>query len=323
MLEKTFRLLANWKVGDPAPDVTYDEQELQELGNCLRRLVYSPRALRKRLQQSGVSVIPANFYSEIPTIEDIERTEAAPVRYDAVFNRQHMMDTLGLLARYAHEFAPPLEKSGSTEFAWKGGPFSFSDAMAYYCFVRHHRPKTIIEIGSGWSTLVAHEAVKKNGAGSIVCIEPYPPDFLDRIGSVSEIVRERAQDIDPSFFNSRLSDGDILFIDSTHTVKHGSDCLHIYLQVLPKLTVDVTIHAHDIYLPLPQPAQNMLDRQIYWTEQYLLYAYLIGNDRTGVDYGSTWHMQENADALRSFMCGRYPPGGASLWFCQKSRSGVR
>ena len=183
------------------------------------------------------------------------------------------------------------------------------------------RPLSAIVVEPGCKV----KAFKKEDGSSMIRFEmAYGKAYAAlSLGRSSKLVRERAQDIDPSFFNSRLSDGDILFIDSTHTVKHGSDCLHIYLQVLPKLTVDVTIHAHDIYLPLPQPAQNMLDRQIYWTEQYLLYAYLIGNDRTGVDYGSTWHMQENADALRSFMCGRYPPGGASLWFSQKSRSGVR
>ncbi len=317
MLEKTFQRLGNWKAGGKLPETTHDEQEIQELGNCLRRLLYSPHPLRKRLQQLGASVVPANFYSEIPTIEDIEGSAGNGVRYDAVFDRPHMLDVLAQLAPYAAEFAPSIDASDATEFAWKGGPFSFSDAMAYYCFVRQRRPKTIIEIGSGWSTLVAHAAIRKNGVGTIVCIEPYPADFLSRIESVSAIVRKRVQEIDTRFFDDRLADGDILFIDSTHTVKRGSDCLHIYLQILPRLRANLAIHAHDIFLPLAQPTRHMLDLQIYWTEQYLLYAYLLGNDRTKVAYGSAWHMLENTDALRQFMCGRYPPGGGSFWFTQK------
>src|SRR5437764_2047735 len=289
MLEKTFALLNDIPGGTYVPDEKkcYDDAEIEQLSQILKRLLWAPSQIRKKLQQAGVTIIPCNFYSEIPSIEDIERSFDAPVQnFDLIFNDSGMKEALAELHRFSHEFDPPREASGSGSFSWEGNPFSFSDAMAYYCMIRRYRPATIIEVGAGWSTLVADLALKANGTGEIICIEPFPPEFLRGIDSVKTLIERPVQEIPPAFVNASLRDGDVLFIDSTHTVKHGSDCLHLYLGILPQLTYDLMIHAHDIYLPRTLPKHLMLDRQIYWTEQYLLYAYLLNNPRTKVVYGS-------------------------------------
>jgi methyltransferase family protein len=308
-------LLKGWKPGDPMPDKCFDEDEITSLGTTLKRLLYSPWPLRKRLQELGVTVTPANFYSEIPTIEDVEASFHAAARpsYDAIFDHKEMLSFLSELHEFSAEFDPPLV-APQGQFSWRGGQYSYSDAMSYYCMVRRIKPNRIVEIGSGWSTMVAHMAMVRNGGGRIVCVEPFPPDFLASLPLATEIVPRPAQQLDLEFFNHRLRDGDVLFIDSTHTVKHVSDCLHLYLHILPRLTSDLMIHAHDIYLPQTLPKQLMLDRQIYWTEQYLLYAYLLNNPRTKVGYGSAWHKQNNPAALDAFMHGRFPSGGAAFWF---------
>jgi hypothetical protein len=127
----------------------------------------------------------------------------------------------------------------------------------------------------------------------------------------------KAQDVADDFLSGVLSDGDILFIDSTHTVKHDSDCIHIYLRMLPNIESDIHVHVHDIHLPSPLPIEYMRDKQVYWTEQYLLYAYLLNNYRTEVVYGSAYHYERNREQLKAFMHGRWQEGGASLWFRQK------
>ena len=265
-----------------------------------------------------MTIAPCNFYSEIPSIEEIERSFAAPApSYDLIFDDRLMTEVLTELHRFSHEFDPPRQATAEGSYAWEGNPFSFSDAMAYYCMIRRHRPARIVEVGSGWSTLVADMACKANGAGEIVCIEPFPPDFLRRIASVKTLVEQPVQQIPPDFFNDTLDDGDFLFIDSTHTVKHGSDCLHLYLSVLPRLTGSAFIHAHDIRLPETFPLNELRDRHVYWTEQYLLMAYLIGNRRTTVQYGSAYHFLRNRELLNAFMHGRFHAGGGSLWFSQK------
>jgi hypothetical protein len=110
-----------------------------------------------------------------------------------------------------------------------------------------------------------------------------------------------------------LKANDILFIDSTHTVKPGGDCLYIYLKLLPKVPAGVVVHAHDIYLPFMFPEGNLLLQQ-YWIEQYLLWAYLLDNPRVKILYGSKYHHAFNRDALTEFMGGAYAPGGASFYF---------
>jgi hypothetical protein len=43
--------------------------------------------------------------------------------------------------------------------------------------------------------------------------------------------------------------GDLLFIDSSHAVKTGSEVLRIYLEIIPGLPAGVYVHVHDINLP--------------------------------------------------------------------------
>jgi len=317
MLTKTLALLQGWKPGQKAPDPCFDPAEITELGTKLRRLLYAPAELRERLQEQGVSIVPANFYSEVPLLSEVRASfsNGNASDYHGCFDADMLKWTLGELQVYSGEFDPPVTAEPGT-FSWKGGQFSYSDAMAYYCMLRRVRPKTVLEIGSGWSTLVADLALRANGSGRIICIEPSPNDFLRTTQSVVEILENKAQDIGPDYFNAVLSDGDVLFIDSTHTVKHGSDCLHIFLQVMPRLLRHLTIHAHDIYLPGPMPLEHFLVRNISWTEQYLLYAYLLNNPRTKTLYGSRWHMLNNRENLEAFMHGRFGAGGASFWFEQ-------
>jgi len=321
MLEKTLTLLANVKPGTYLPDDVecFDPAELDLLGRLLDRLLYSPSQIRGYLQQKfGVTITRADFYAEIPTIADLERSFASPslLTLDGVFPpNAEMVVELERLIRVSHEFNPPKSNAPPGEYMWENGAFSFSDAMAYYAMIRTRRPRTIVEVGSGWSTRVAQMACAKNGMGRIICVEPFPSEFLTSLSGI-ELVRRRVQDIETDFFTGLLRDGDILFIDSTHTVRHDSDCLHLYLRVLPEIEASITVHVHDIYLPESLPLNQMRDNQIFWNEQYLLYAYLRSNPRTRTLYGSRYHVLRNPKLLDQFMHDRYKAGGASFWFEQ-------
>jgi hypothetical protein len=175
------------------------------------------------------------------------------------------------------------------------------------------QPKNIVEIGSGFSTLVAMNAIEKNQAGQIHCIEPHPRKFLKKEKNIS-LHMVTAQSIDSGFLNDKLKDGDILFIDSTHTIKTGSDCLHIYLRLLPKIRRNIYVHVHDVFLPFGFPKDWLLNRQIFWTEQYLLMAFLIDNPKASLIYSSTFNAKWNATLMKSIMDNKYPFGGGSIWF---------
>jgi hypothetical protein len=272
--------------------------------------VWADPATREQFQRDGVNVLPINFYSNSPSIEEIrdsfEYREHAPYLDERLFDGARMTALLTELQPFADEFAPDAE-------FWNNSQFSFSDAMAYYCFIRNYRPQTIVEVGSGFSTLVALEAVKRNGSGRIICVEPYPRDFL--LNANVDLVQQPAQSITLVQLDDWLSsDGDFLFIDSTHTVKTGSDCLHLYLRLLPKLRYRVLVHAHDIFLPFGMPQEWLLHKQIFWTEQYLLLALLTDNPRERVLFGSAYLQAFHTDVLTRWMGGKAAAGGGSFWF---------
>jgi hypothetical protein len=321
MLKKTREILATCQTGMYVPDdvTCFDEEEIAEFGRILASLVYAPSKLRRKLQEYGVTITRSDHYSEIPTIADVEAsfTRQQQLKLNHIFDAPFLKRFLLELIPFAEEFDPPVDPISDYSYGWKScdGIFSYSDAMSYYCMIRKFQPETIIEIGSGASTLIASMACERNGRGNVIAIEPFPRAFLHHLPRV-ELITTKAQDLSDDLINGKLKDGDFLFIDSTHTVKHDSDCLHIYLRILPHISNKILVHSHDIYLPNSLPLKHLRDQQIFWTEQYLLYAYLIGNPHTKILYGSAYHHEANNDILTQFMFGRFGCGGASLWFSQ-------
>jgi len=286
-----------------------------------RRLLHAPEVVRQRIEDNGVMLIPADFYSPAPLLRDLNTTfegveGARHPLFHRIFDHAVVAQYLQGMDSFADEFNPPVagDEAACTEYFWGNSQFSHGDAMAYYCLVRWLRPRRIVEIGSGFSTLVADAAIRKNGCGEIVCIDPYPRPFLPHIKSVSELIAKPIQAITPEAFGTLLAPADILFIDSTHTVKIGSDCLYIYLVLMPSIAQALTVHSHDIFLPFGMPPAWSRDLQLHWTEQYLLYAYLLGNSRARVVFGSAYAFEFLRDRSERLMRGRYGAGGASLWY---------
>ncbi len=297
------------------------ETKLKSLAREMRDYIWRGSGIKKALNLMGIEVLPSNFYSPVPSVSEIEASfeyRPGPPPYgDCPFlDAPHMREYLRTLLPYAGEFNPPddgdQEAPGS--FYWNNPAFSFSDAMSYYCIVRDRKPRRIVEVGSGFSTFVASAAVSANGHGEIVCIEPYPRDFLRGIQHVAEVIEKKVQEVELPFFRESLTDGDVLFIDSTHTVKAGSDCVYLYLKVLPFLDADLMIHAHDIFLPQAYPRRWLLEKHIYWNEQYLLQALLTDNPKFRAAFGSSYHRTYNAELLDRLMGGKAKSGGGSFWF---------
>lgn len=299
------------------------DEQFQMVAPILQGLLWASRTERERIQQQGVNVIPTNFYSNTPTIAEIldsfeYRSTEPPYLVNGVFDPPTLERELNELIPFAEGFAPRLEDDETTcrNYFWKNSQFTYSDGMAYYAYLRRLRPRTVVEIGSGFSSMVALEALRQNGFGTLHCIEPFPRPFISSLADEGalQLKASRAQDITAPALNALLDDGDVLFIDSTHTVKTGSDCLHIFLRLLPQINRRIYVHVHDVFLPFGLPQDWLLDTQIYWTEQYLLLALLIDNPRAKVLFGSAYHHHFNRKLLDSLMHGRYESGGGSLWF---------
>lgn len=245
------------------------------------------------LQQRGVCITPNHFYWPIPDVTGLSArrwpSESQVVGVDLHLERQReFLD--GVIARFANECEfPDAPTELSSEYHYNNGLFEAVDAEIAYSMVRWLRPRCIVEIGSGYSTRVMASALVRNferyaNDCHFVSIEPNPDAVLSRgFTGLTRVVPKRVQDAEldiPSMLNA----GDILFIDSSHVVAVGSDVVYEFLEVLPRLRSGVVVHVHDIFLPADYPRDTVLDGLCFWSEQYLLQAFLSFNR----DYEVLW-----------------------------------
>ena len=243
----------------------------------------------------GYHIRPIHYYEPVPDFRTItaEQTNRRR-RHSAIdFRCEDQLALLRELTTYHNELP-------ATGFDFKNDFFSGFDAAVYYCLIRHLKPQRIVEIGGGYSTRIADKALAINQQGKLTCIEPYPEQRLLKAQPTVEIVRKRVEEIDLSFF-SCLEANDILFIDSSHTVKFGSDVCYEFLEVLPSLNPGVWIHVHDIFFPHDYPADWLLNRRLALNEQYLLEAFLAFNKTFVPQLANYW------------LCLDHPEEAARLW----------
>jgi len=202
---------------------------------------------------------------------------------------------------YNHEFADiPNDKPRELTFYLENGAFEGGDAELWYNLIRLKKPRRIMEIGSGNSTLMALKAVHQNTQDDpqyscqITCVEPYEQSWLERTGV--SVVRRRVEELGVDFF-AALQSNDILFIDSSHVIRPQGDVLFEYLQLLPTLNPGVIVHIHDIFSPRDYPTDWVVDQVRMWNEQYLLEAFLTHNSEWKVLAAVNHLSQDHRDAL--------------------------
>jgi uncharacterized UPF0146 family protein len=151
-------------------------------------------------------------------------------------------------------YAPELEAIGKEPPPaprWNQDWFPRLDGAAAYAMVRTLRPKRIVEVGSGHSTRFLARAVSDGSLGTrIIAIDPEPRASLE--GLNVRWLKQPVQSAELALFE-RLEERDILFIDSSHQLKPGSDVEFLLQKALPSLAKGVRVHFHDIFLPDPYP----------------------------------------------------------------------
>jgi Methyltransferase domain len=153
-----------------------------------------------------------------------------------------------------------------------------------------------------------------DGALDFTCIEPYPRKFLmNGVPGITRLVQKRVEEVERSFFD-RLEAGDILFIDSSHVAKTGSDVNYLFFEILPRLRKGVIVHFHDIFLPDEYPRAWVIDQGRNWNEQYILRAFLQYNTDWRVVWSAHLMGTRHRDAVQQVFP-RYPAlgGGGSFW----------
>lgn len=171
----------------------------------------------------------------------------------------------------------PVEpRPGPRAYHYRNSFFGPLDAAALHAMIRRHRPRRIVEVGCGMSTLLALRAEAMNGAGSCehVCIEPYEAPWLAELPV--RLVRATAESADVALIESLEAD-DILFIDSSHMIRPQGDVLTEVLDWLGRLKPGVVVHIHDVFTPRDYPIVLLRDHRFFWNEQYLVEAFLAFN----------------------------------------------
>jgi hypothetical protein len=286
------------------------------------------RILGKQL----ASTVP-DYYTPIPDTADFSADfwdKEIPMLGVELNETEALSFAQQFLPSYFEEFRGlfPIEKPSSSYpgFYVLNGTYMVVDAHMLYGMIRYAKPRRMIEIGSGASTVVTQAAVQKNAQEdhsyrcAIYAIDPFPSPWLQQTDpSVLTVMTMKVQDVPLAFFDA-LEAGDILFIDSTHVVREGNDVLREYLEILPRLKPGVFVHVHDISLPKRYP-KTYFDQNIYWTEQYLLQAYLTYNQRVRVLWPGNAMLLHHAHAMLALfpeiqdMRQKYPSAEASaFWF---------
>jgi predicted O-methyltransferase YrrM len=270
---------------------------------------------------------PGHFYSPVVDPADAKNKEAQlwPQQPHAIlgidFNDDSHQEILSVdFPRYMPDYNyPDTEAAVTVENGFFNGnsQFSWLDSRALFVLMRKWRPNRIIEVGSGFSSLLMADVNRRflDMKCEITCIEPYPRAFLKAgVTGIHCLIEKPIQEIPLDYFD-QLGKGDILFIDSTHVAKTGSDVNYLFFEILPRLKPGVYIHIHDIFLPNEYPKEWVITENRSWNEQYLLRALLMYSSAFKVVFGCSYAYSAMAPLVVTAL--NYPGNaayaGGSIW----------
>lgn len=282
------------------------------------------RKAKYRLYHRVSTLYPAgHFYSPIVDPVDMKsresqiwhgRDEMPGIQWNVTSQLDLLNNVFG---KYTSGINYPVKKSANeVGYYYANDQFPVLDAEVLYCMLCHYQPKHMIEIGSGFSSLITADVNRRilNNKLDFTCVEPYPRQFLvDGVPGITQLVVSKVEDLDLSFF-SALDAGDILFIDSSHVAKTGSDVNYLFFEIIPRLKKGVLIHVHDIFLPDEYSKKWVIEEARGWNEQYLLRAFLQFNSAFEVIWGSNYMATRFAKEVQDVFL-RFPElgGGGSIW----------
>lgn len=299
------------------------------------KLLWKEKGAVRSLLESGniISIrfaYPGHFYSPIPDLNEIEykskyifdnTTKDIPTLN---VNEKSMIQLHKKFVTYYHEMPFPERETKSFRYHFDNPYFSYGDGVILYCLMRHLDPNRIIEVGSGYSSAAMMDTndLFLDKRAKLTFIEPYPHRLFGLISEYDKgklnVLSEPVQEIDVNMFGC-LQANDILFIDSSHVAKFGSDVLHIVFHILPHLKKGVIVHFHDIIWPFEYPKSWLLSGRS-WNEAYFLRAFLQYNSAFEIIYFNSFMALHHTGILKDSMpkmlerpSQTIMPGNSSLW----------
>jgi len=245
-------------------------------------------------QSSKLFRPPGHFYSPIVNPLEADRHLAALESNPTPESVPGLMIDRDEMIRVWRGLLPfittaPFQESKRSPFryAFENPNYAWGDGSVLYAMILHHRPKRIIEIGSGWSSACMLDTVERylDSDCELTFVEPDPARLLLKlIGEAASRVRifdKPVQEVPLSIFDT-LQASDILFIESTHVMRTGSDVCFELFEILPRLSCGVFVHFHDMFWPFEYPRVWAVEENRSWNELYAVRAFL--------SYNSTWRI---------------------------------
>lgn len=275
------------------------------------------RAIPRLARRFGFDTVPRGYYSVVANLDELgdeafqRRSPMAGIEFDLAAQMKFAQGELG-------PFITELGDGRAAPWTPSGRSYGAVDGETAYAMVRHFRPRHVVELGSGLSSHVLEAACSANrgdgDASTLRTFDPYPQ--ITRLGKQHELSATRAQDVPLQVF-TELGDSDVLFVDTTHTVKIGSDVNRIILDVLPELAPGVVVHFHDIFLP-GEYHRAWIEGGWHWGEQYLLQAFLAMNPSFEVLWGSAAQWAEQRTQLEALVPSLRDHRPSSFWIRRRS-----
>ena len=289
----------------------------------LRRLAHDPKYF-ELWQSHGFHVASVHYYQPIPDTRVLplslwNRVSDLPgVDIREEQQKQLLSEIVG---RFKDEYTAIPEGASTQEFHYYLGNVAFEavDAEMLFGLIRLLKPRRMYEIGSGFSTLLTADALRRNRVDGYSCrfiaIDPDASAELEaKLPRDVALWRVPVQEVSLDEFES-LCENDILFIDSSHVCKIGSDVQFLFLEVLPRLRPGVVVHIHDIFMPVEYPKQWVLDEHRFWNEQYLLQMFLSFNTTFEVLWAGQWmHIKYPDLLMKAFPSYKAGVSAGSFWF---------
>jgi Methyltransferase domain len=285
-------------------------------------------------ERHGLHVLPVHFYTPIPDGEKLPES-LWQERNDPPGVDLRIEEGLSLLARLAERYRSeydqfPYEKPAEPQrFHLSNTAYSCGDAEILYSMIRDLKPRRIVEVGSGYTTLQISETIGRmvqddpGLACEFTAIEPYPPEYLSpRPAGVTRVLPSIVQTVPVHEFLALEAD-DILFIDSSHVVAIGSDVIYLFLEILPRLAPGVVVHVHDVFIPFNYPRSWIRQSRFFWNEQYLLHAFLLFNQAFEVllPTHAVFHRHNEEFKRHVPSCARHERQPSSFWMRRRGGAG--
>jgi Methyltransferase domain len=267
---------------------------------------------------------PGQFYS--PVVDPVEadrhisqlEANPLPLSLEGIeIERELMVEKWSSLLAFLHSVPFSELKSSGFRYAFGNPYYSWGDGSILYAMLRIHQPRRVIEVGSGWSSACALDTADRyfKSKCEFVFVDPYPQLLLSLIGNPAknvQIIELAIQQVPLATFKA-LEAGDILFIDSTHVLRTGSDVCFELFEVLPSLASGVLVHFHDMFWPFEYPRLWAVDQNRSWNELYAIRAFLTNNDNWRVIFFNDYF----AKTERELIAASYPDflknSGGALW----------